>query len=181
MSDQKVTYSVVVDGQEFRVSINEIAGRICYVSVDGGPLKEANLSVAGGPSRYSLLLDNQSFDCLIEIERDTYWIWIEGESLELQMIDQRLKTLGRSRQPLEKGQEVDLKTPMPGVVVSVDTSTGAKVKKGQGLITLESMKMRNEIKSPRDGKIKEICVKRGNTVAKGDILVRFETLPASLS
>ena len=65
-------------------------------------------------------------------------------------------------------------TPMPGMIVALAVAAGDQVVKGQALLTLEAMKMRNDLKSPRDGRVKEVKVAPGQTVAKGDVLVVFE-------
>ena len=64
--------------------------------------------------------------------------------------------------------------PMPGVILSVDTSVGASVKRGESLMVLEAMKMKNELKAPKDGVIAEIYVADGQQVKFGETLVRFE-------
>lgn len=57
-----------------------------------------------------------------------------------------------------------IKAPMPGTILGVKVSQGMQVKAGQILVLLEAMKMENEIVSPRDGTIAQICVAQGNTV-----------------
>jgi geranyl-CoA carboxylase alpha subunit len=53
---------------------------------------------------------------------------------------------------------------MPGLIVAVMVDEGMKIEKGQVLIVLESMKMQNELKSPRAGTITRIKVKPGERV-----------------
>lgn len=64
--------------------------------------------------------------------------------------------------------------PMPGVILSIDTSVGASVKRGESLMVLEAMKMKNELKAPKDGVVAEIYVADGQQVKFGETLVRFE-------
>lgn len=68
-------------------------------------------------------------------------------------------------------EEVKITAPIPGLVVDVKKEIGKPVKKGECVIILSAMKLENEIPSPRDGIVKNILVKRGNTVAKNDVLV----------
>jgi glutaconyl-CoA/methylmalonyl-CoA decarboxylase subunit gamma len=63
--------------------------------------------------------------------------------------------------------------PMPGVILTVANS-GASVKRGETVLVLEAMKMKNELKAPRDGNIAEVYVSVGQQVKYGEILVRFE-------
>ncbi|MEP6923579.1 MAG: biotin/lipoyl-containing protein [Pyrinomonadaceae bacterium] len=61
-------------------------------------------------------------------------------------------------------------TQMPGKVVRVLVESGAEVKIGDGIIVVEAMKMQNEMKSPKDGIVKEIRFDVGATVNAGDVL-----------
>lgn len=63
---------------------------------------------------------------------------------------------------------------MPGTVMTVKCKVGDAVKPGDVLLTLETMKMENPIKSNREGKIKEIKVAPGKFVNVGDTLIVFE-------
>jgi len=58
--------------------------------------------------------------------------------------------------------------------VRVLAKVGAETKQGDGVIIVEAMKMQNEMKSPKDGVIKEIRFAEGATVNAGDILVVIE-------
>jgi biotin carboxyl carrier protein len=60
---------------------------------------------------------------------------------------------------------------MPGLVVTLLVGEGQEIKKGQVLLILESMKMQNELKSPRDGTIGRIRVKAGETVEQRQTLL----------
>ena len=67
-----------------------------------------------------------------------------------------------------------IKTPLPGVIISVKVNVGDIVAKGQTVAVLEAMKMENNITSDRDGKIASVAVSAGDTVADGAILVTLE-------
>ena len=60
--------------------------------------------------------------------------------------------------------------PMPGTILDVKVSNGAKVAKGDVIRVLEAMKMENDIVSPVDGTITSIVVKKGDNVQSGDTL-----------
>ena len=62
---------------------------------------------------------------------------------------------------------------MPGTVLEIRVKQGDKVKKGDVLLILDAMKMDNEILSPVDGVVKNICVEQGASVAKDQLLVEF--------
>jgi biotin carboxyl carrier protein len=70
--------------------------------------------------------------------------------------------------------QVFLKSQIPGRVVSINVAIGDKVKKGDVVCVLESMKMQVSIKAHKDGVIKTMKVKQGMSVAKNDVLVEIE-------
>lgn len=68
----------------------------------------------------------------------------------------------------------EIKTAMPGKLVRVLTQVGAEIKAGEGVLVVEAMKMQNEMKSPKDGIVKEIRFSEGATVNAGDVLAIIE-------
>jgi biotin carboxyl carrier protein len=68
----------------------------------------------------------------------------------------------------------EIKTAMPGKVVRVLVEVGAQVAKGDGIIVVEAMKMQNELRSPKDGTVKDIRGSEGATVNPGEVLAIIE-------
>jgi len=64
-------------------------------------------------------------------------------------------------------------SPMPGLVVSIDVATGQQVRAGEVVAVLEAMKMQNILRAERDGVIKAVNVKSGDSVAADEVLVEF--------
>ncbi|MEO8813151.1 MAG: acetyl/propionyl/methylcrotonyl-CoA carboxylase subunit alpha [Caulobacteraceae bacterium] len=64
-------------------------------------------------------------------------------------------------------------SPMPGLVVSMDVVAGEEVKVGQVICVIEAMKMQNIIRAERDGAIKLIGARTGDSVAADDVLAEF--------
>lgn len=69
----------------------------------------------------------------------------------------------------------NLLAPMPGLVVDILVKPGDDVKKGDGLLVLEAMKMENKLVSANDAIIKSIQVRKGDTVEKNMVLIEFES------
>lgn len=67
-----------------------------------------------------------------------------------------------------------LKSPLPGTILDIFVNAGDTVKAGQHLILLEAMKMENNIDADRDGVVKEIRVRRSDSVMEGDVLLVIE-------
>lgn len=63
--------------------------------------------------------------------------------------------------------------PIPGVIENVSVREGEEVKSGQELLILEAMKMKNSIRSPRDGKIERVYVSAGDQVPYNHVLLDF--------
>jgi len=63
---------------------------------------------------------------------------------------------------------------MPGKIVRVVAEAGLEVRAGECLVVMEAMKMENEIRSPRDGRIKDVLVKEGQAVESGALLILVE-------
>ena len=72
--------------------------------------------------------------------------------------------------PASAGAKV-VKSPLPGVIISVDCKEGQAVKRGQKLAVIEAMKMENEILAPQDGTISGIHVSKGDSVLEGADIV----------
>ena len=66
---------------------------------------------------------------------------------------------------------LQVKSPLPGSVIKVLVSEGQAVKKGDSLLTLESMKMENAIMAEADGTVKQIAVSAGQNVMQDDLLI----------
>jgi len=63
--------------------------------------------------------------------------------------------------------------PLPGVIVAVAVKEGADVTKGQEVVTLEAMKMKNSIRAPRGGKVIAVHVNAGDHVKHGQPLLEI--------
>src|SRR3989442_2039701 len=79
------------------------------------------------------------------------------------------------------GNLVDVRASMPGRVVRVNVTPGARVRRGQTLIVLEAMKMQNEIPSPGDGVVREARAAAGETVTADAIVASIELRGPSAS
>ena len=71
------------------------------------------------------------------------------------------------------GSEKSVRCPMPGLVVSIAVAEGQEVKAGETLAVVEAMKMENVLRAERDGIIKKIPVKPGDSVAVDAVIMEF--------
>jgi propionyl-CoA carboxylase alpha chain len=71
------------------------------------------------------------------------------------------------------GSEKSVRCPMPGLIVSLAVAEGQEVKSGETLAVVEAMKMENILRAERDGTIKKIRVKQGDSVAVDAVIMEF--------
>ncbi|MBK6965014.1 MAG: biotin/lipoyl-binding protein [Bacteroidales bacterium] len=64
-----------------------------------------------------------------------------------------------------------IKSPLPGVILEIHVREGDTVKVGQKLLTLEAMKMENNINADKEGKVITLKVGKGDSVMEGDVLI----------
>jgi propionyl-CoA carboxylase alpha chain len=63
--------------------------------------------------------------------------------------------------------------PMPGLVVSISVAEGQEVKAGETLAVVEAMKMENVLRAERDGRVKKIHAKKGDSLAVDAVIMEF--------
>jgi biotin carboxyl carrier protein len=139
----------------------------CRFRLDGGAERIADVAVPG-PGLYSSLLDGRSYDVQIERTPRHLIAVLDGHRFEIEVHDPR-RWSGRSGQ--QGGADVQtIAAPMPGKVVRVLVAPGDAVEPGQGVLVVEAMKMQNEMKAARAGRVMTVTVKEGATVTAGEIL-----------
>ncbi|MFN2417673.1 MAG: acetyl-CoA carboxylase biotin carboxyl carrier protein subunit [Candidatus Limnocylindria bacterium] len=69
---------------------------------------------------------------------------------------------------------IAVKATLPGLIVAVAVSAGEEVPEGAPLLTIEAMKMQNEVRAPRAGRVIDVTVEAGQVVATGSPLLRLE-------
>jgi acetyl/propionyl-CoA carboxylase alpha subunit len=141
------------------------------VEVDG-VLYDIDFESVSENTVYSLLANNQSYDALVYEGDDGWQVLLLGSQYIFQVEDERERRLRASLGGgIPENVDFHLKAPMPGLIVDLPVSDGQEVDKGDVLVILESMKMQNELKSPRSGKISRVRVKPGDSVEQKDTLL----------
>lgn len=145
-------------------------GEQVFASVDG---REYTLEAAEvEPNVYLLKHENQIFQIYVA-PSETADVTLGNHSFEIKISDpKRLRGAGGAG-GIADGT-IEIKTAMPGKVVRVLAEQGAEIRQGESVLVVEAMKMQNEMKSPKDGIVKEIRVAEGATVNAGDVLAIIE-------
>mgnify|MGYP001163421880 FL=1 len=102
--------------------------------------------------------------------------WINGYKYNVNSksdLDEMLEKLGMDDGSKTKVNQIF--APMPGLVLEVKLSEGDVVAEGEIAIILEAMKMENIIKSPINGIVKKVHVKKGQTIEKNTLIISFKS------
>ena len=93
---------------------------------------------------------------------------IDGTKYETEIPDGYIR---KSRN--EKSDEKEIRSIISGIIKDIKVKKGQKVSPGDILITLEAMKMYNDIEAEVKGKVAEVNVKKGDKVRKGQLMIKL--------
>ena len=138
------SFKYTINGNIYKVHINSVVDDIAEVEVNGTP--------------YKVKMEKPAKKQMVTIKR-------AAQAPTTASGDPVVSRPATSSSPSA------VKSPLPGVILSVDCKVGDTVKRGQKILVLEAMKMENNINADRDGKITEIKVNKGDSVLEGADLV----------
>ena len=163
-------YYATVENHTFEISID----RHDRVTVDGVELA-ADVQAVAGAQLYSLLLDNASYEVLVDEDteqRNVYGVMVAGLRYLVKVQDERSRRLALADRRLRAPEgELAIKAPIPGLVVKVLVTQGQRVEEGDTMLVLEAMKMENEVHAPRAGVVEEVRIDAGSQVAMGQVVL----------
>jgi biotin carboxyl carrier protein len=166
-------YDATVGGQKEATSIEiEPSGPGYKVTVNGESY-QVN-AVMLDPGGISLLVDGKSYAATIQEKKDRLSVLVRNRIFDVSIIDERRGKLNRIATRFSSQGKQIIASPMPGKVVRVLVNLGDSVLEGQGLVVVEAMKMENELKSPKAGKVIELNAREGSAVDNNAILVVVE-------
>lgn len=140
------SFQFTIDGRKYETTVNEIEDNIAEVTVNG-----------------------TVFHVAIDKKKPTPSI----KPVAPKAAAAAPAAAPRTAQP---AGSVVVKSPLPGSIVKVVAAAGQPVKKGDLLLTMESMKMENQVTSEYEGTIKSVLVQPGQNVMQDDKLVEIETV-----
>lgn len=162
-------YTAAVGAETLQVEVRAGAGGYT-VLVDGEPLAVDLRSASG--ALWSLLVDGRSVDAGVVRQGATWLVTLGPRTLEVALEESAAGAAGPHSRSASGPARVA--APMPGRVVRVLVAPGDEVKAGQGLVVMEAMKMENEIRAPRAGRVKDVAVSERQAVETGALLVTVE-------
>jgi biotin carboxyl carrier protein len=161
---------LTTDGEDQPIEIQSSAPSHRFRLGDG-PERTADVRTPE-PGVYSVELDGRIYDAHVEKTPNCLVVVIDGYRFEIDVRDPRRwsrKDVARAGEGVQT-----LVSPMPGKVVRVLVAASDEVEAGQGLIVVEAMKMQNEMKAARAGRVLTVAVKEGATVSAGEVLATIE-------
>lgn len=140
------SYKFKINGNQYNVEVNSVSRNIADVTVNGIPYQVEMEDVAATPD--------------VPVQH------VSPVSSPVQApAPQPAAT------PSISGTGKSVKSPLPGVIISVNVNVGDVVKEGQVLAVLEAMKMENEIQSEYNGIVTSVLVAKGDSVLEGAAIV----------
>jgi len=97
-------------------------------------------------------------------------VWVDGDEVRLSIVDERAAAVGEAGPSAGIARE-EIRAPMPGLLKRVHVSEGSLVAAGDALITLEAMKMENELRAAHGGTVSQIAAVEGTKVEGGTLLL----------
>ena len=146
-------YSFKINGKEYNVAIGEAEGKMLTVNVNGADYQvelenaPANAAAAGN----AFTAANNKADASVNASPAA--------------------APAAPSAPKASGAGSVVKSPLPGIIISVDVKEGQAVKRGQKVAVVEAMKMENDILAECDGTVTAVHARKGDSVLEGADIV----------
>ena len=140
------TYSFKINGKDYKVAIGEGSGNMLTVNVNGADYEvELAQAQAGDTSAGAFARTGLRRNAEAEVSP------------------------AAAKPAAGAGKTV--KSPLPGIIISIDVKEGQTVKRGQKVAVIEAMKMENDILAESDGTVTAIHASKGDSVLEGADIV----------
>lgn len=171
LKGQKYKVDVTESRLHWKISLQEEGKDWLHYEINKSDYKQAEEYI-------SFLFAGQSY--LIDvIGKDTeYTVFTRNSFRSIRIFNDEMLLHESLKKGGGMGADKDLKSGMPGKIIEIFVKAGDIVKAQKPLLIMEAMKMENEMRAARDVKIKEVCVKQGDSIESGAILIKFEDIPS---
>lgn len=137
--------------------------------------------------KYTVRVDDRSYEVEIRdiyarpviarVDGHEFEVTLEGDAASISQNEVKEFEIKKIEQPRVSGNQrldtAELTAPLPGTIIEVFIKAGDLIESGQVILIIEAMKMKNSIRSTRAGRIADVLVSAGQTVAHKQPLVRF--------
>lgn len=141
------TYKFKINGNEYNVAINSLAGGVADVTVNGTPYQ---VELADAPAAPVAPVAPAAVTTPVQAAPST-------------------APAAPAAPAAGSGKPVT--SPLPGVIIAVKVNVGDVVKAGQTVAVLEAMKMENDIQAECDGTVTAVKVAKGDSILEGAVIV----------
>ena len=155
-----------IENQQYEVTVFGRPEERFFQVADGAP-KPVSLSLEENENdAHTIQIGNNRTQIRMAAKGEMVYASAFGRTVSLCIVD-----------PVEQAAQASggrgnkARSPMPGTVVEVNVTAGDHIKKGQPMMTIESMKMLTVVTAPRDGEVEKIHFKPGDTFGKNDTLI----------
>jgi len=167
---------VVVENGERRTARATNGGDAFNVEFlgDGRSLRLTKVNWRPGQAMLSGELDGKAFAVQVRPAAEGFNIRHRAATAHVLVLTPRSAELHEKLPPKQAADTSKMVlSPMPGLVVSLDVALGQEVRSGEQVAIIEAMKMQNIIRAERDGVVKAVNAKAGDSVAADEVLVEF--------
>jgi propionyl-CoA carboxylase alpha chain len=149
-------------------------GAFTEVAVDGRPVPVAS-EWRPGDVIFEGTVDGEHISVQVTRRIEGYGLSQGGARLNVVLRSPRAAELA-ALMPVKAQADMSryLRSPMPGLVVSIIVEEGQEVKAGEPLAVVDAMKMENMLRAERDGRIAKICAAKGDSLAQEQVILEFE-------
>jgi propionyl-CoA carboxylase alpha chain len=141
---------------------------------EGRTLRLDRLDWRPGRPQFRAALDGRPFSVSVKPTADGYVIRHRAAQVRTRVLTPLSSELASrlpERAPPDTSRQVV--SPMPGLVISIEVAPGQEVRSGETLAVIEAMKMQNILRAERDGVVKTVGPKAGDSVAADEVLIEF--------
>jgi len=166
-----MTYDVVVDGKTHRLELSR--GENTWQCLIDGEAMEVDAALTARDV-LSVLVGNKAYEIKRERSlRGELHMVIGSARYAVDVQDPRSLRTRRAAGQSEEGPQ-KLTAAMPGKIIRIMVNEKDEVEAGQAVLVMEAMKMQNEMKAPKTGRVQKILTAEGSTVNAGDTLAVIE-------
>jgi propionyl-CoA carboxylase alpha chain len=173
--DKRREWTVVLNGRHRRAAWSESEGDLLITFPDEGrSVRLEQIDWRPGRALFKGLLDGVAFTLTAAPAAEGYVMRHRACTQKVMVLtphSAELHLILPEKQAADTSKSII--SPMPGLVISIDVVVGEEVKSGQPVCVVEAMKMQNIVRAERDGLVKAINAKAGDSVAADDVLVEF--------
>ena len=141
------TYKFKINGKDYAVAVGEADGKILTVNVNGA---DYQVELENAPAAVTPAVANNKVDAPA------------GATPSVN---------APAAASAPKGAGLTIKSPLPGIIISIDVKEGQAVKRGQKVAVIEAMKMENDILAECDGTVTALHAAKGDSVLEGADIV----------